>query len=175
MPFQACTGEYIASTCGGRCCHVGDGSYHITILPFETERIAGLGVPVANGAMDLGPKDRCPFHGADGFCTINGLKPFGCNVSPFYFMPGKDGPLLFVRNRFKCLICFRGDRANAVPAYKAHPWALTYIFGEDGYRELCAKMETATGKTITMEMAEEIFTHLRENDAHKLGTMRVKK
>lgn len=176
--FHACSGDYIAKTCKGRCCSSNGGNYSITVLPYEQERIEALGVRVENGQMALGERVRCPFHTAEGFCSINDQKPFGCNVSPFYFMHGERGPLLFVRNRFRMLICFRGGNcADKIPAYKAHPWALTYIFGADGYAELCEKLErahVAGERRVNMLINEETYQRLIANDAHKKETMQTK-
>lgn len=176
--FHPCAGDYIATTCKGRCCSSNGGNYNITVLPHEQAAIEALGVRVENGRMALGEKERCPFHTPEGFCRINDTKPFGCNVSPFYFMRGKTGPLLFVRNRFRFLICFRGGNcADKVPAYKAHPWALRYIFGAAGYEELCQKLEAAKiagVSRVSMEIPDNTFQRMLANDAHKT-TMKVKK
>ena len=136
----------------------------ITVLDDEVAVMEALGVKVEKGFMNIPEGSRCIFHKEDGLCGINNDKPFGCRVSPFS-LTSRD--VLIVRNRFRMMGCFK-QAGEKIPVYKAHPFALKTIFGDEGYAELVRKLETqCEGKFIPLLVEDAVYKKLKANDAHK--------
>ncbi len=158
--FARC--EDFISECKGRCCEssIRPEGILVTIHPYEARRIKGFGGTIENGRLVAKDK-RCPFKTDENFCSIHHKgKPFGCSISPFTL--NKTG-MLVVRNRYRCLKCYRADTS---PACDAHRGALNYLFGFAQAEQLSLRAKAGI-KRMEAQMPRMFYDMLRENDAAK--------
>lgn len=159
--FHPCDLPYIDGVCRGRCCE-GTGRLLVTVHPSEAARIEQLGATVRDGFIVPDDRGLCPFKAGNGLCIIHGPeKPFGCQFSPFTL--NSNGTLV-VRNRYRCLRCYRA--VGAIPAYDAHRWSLLRLFGEAEAARIA--WNAASGELrIPATMPELHYRVLRANDRAK--------
>lgn len=160
--FQPCEPDYIREVCHGRCCE-GTGRILVSIHPSEQARIEAHGAQVQNGFLVPAANGKCPFKTPEGFCAIheNG-QPLGCLVSPFTLNARN---MLIVRNRYRCLRCYRSAPAPA-PAYMVHRRSLLRLFGSAQYAEIVRVVELGTSQ-ITALMARTDYDIITWNDRAK--------
>ena len=161
--FQPCEPEYIKHNCLGRCCEGSNGQTLITVHQSEASRIAALGGTIEGGFLKA-IDGKCPFKADDGLCKLHGQdKPFGCKASPFTL---NDRGTLIVRNRYRCLRCYK--TLFAVPAYEAHAWSLAQIFGDKEAARIAALAAGGEDK-IDASISHNNYQMLRDNDDAKHG------
>lgn len=157
QPFHPCSTEYIRDTCQGRCCDSPDGA-KVAIHPSEANRFAEKGATVVENFIQPDERGKCPFKTDEGFCGVHDAKPFGCAASPFTL---NENGTLIVRNRFRRMICYKGD--GAIPAYKAHPVSLRRMFGDVEAQRIIDHLD-AGGDDIVGDMPAANWAVLVDND-----------
>lgn len=158
--FHPCSGDYIQNTCRGRCCQ-GTGKIMVTVHDSEIDKFKAKGATIEGNFIQQDARGLCPFKSDEGFCNVHDDKPFGCAASPFTL--SKKG-VLIIRNRYRMLRCFKC--AGAMPAYKAHRFSLTSIFGEVETARICDEMDAGTFNGEAVISAER-YQMLIDNDSYK--------
>jgi hypothetical protein len=154
-----------ANACGGKCCDAPGrpGGCLVTIHASERQAITACGGTVDGDFLAPAPGGGCPFK-AGGLCTLHdtGHKPFGCIASPFTL---NRAATLIVRNRYKCLPCYRGQGPKA-PAYRTFAASLRLLFGQAQAARITAHLDDGGGD-ITAPMPLAHYQILDANDAAK--------
>lgn len=159
--FRACSQQYAATTCRGRCCE-GSAGILVAVHVSERERVERMGAEVVGGFIVADSRGLCPFKMDTGRCGIHGAEqPFGCRASPFT-LNSKDR--LIVRNRYRLLRCYQD--VGARPAYVSHRWSLRQIFGE-AEASIIAARAAAGADIISASMPAYHYEMLHDNDAAK--------
>ena len=166
--FQPCEPEYIRAVCRGRCCE-GTGRILVSIHHSERAIIEAHGAHVQDGFIVPAENGKCPFKTEEGFCAIHGNgQPLGCLVSPFTLSARN---MLIVRNRYRCLRCYRSAPAP-VPVYVAHRRSLLRLFGPAQYTEIVRAVELGMAYT-TARMSRGDWKIITENDQAKRALSHV--
>lgn len=154
--FHPCEANYVAGTCKARCCE-GTVGIAVAVLPSEAPGLTSRGAVVEpTGFLRPGADGRCPFKTAENLCGIHGpSKPLGCRASPF-ILTSRD--TLVVRNRYRRLRCYACD--GSLPAYEAHRWSLTQLFGENEAERIATLVPTA-GENFAAYMIPEVYHGLK--------------
>lgn len=140
--FHGCEPGYIATVCRAACCRssTSESGINVAIGAREQLVIEALGGTVTDGMLGAVNR-RCPFEGPTHLCELHerGLKPFGCQASPFTLNP--NGTLI-IRNRYRLLKCYNDDRDGPPPpAYKAFAQSLVALFGSGEAARLTAWLD----------------------------------
>lgn len=160
--FHPCTADFIASTCGARCCEKSSGGIMVTIHPDEIATFRALGAAIVDGFVQPASNGKCPFKTAANLCSIHERKPFGCSASPFTL---SAGDVLIIRNRYRALKCFRAP--GSLPAYRAHEWSLRRIFDDTVADEIIRLLDAGATENFEAEMGWREYSMMKDNDAAK--------
>lgn len=173
--FHGCDSDYITNVCHGRCCTVSSGKAKGQTAPMplvvvttdeEADRLRAKHGPAAvvDNVIAVTPKNRCPFHTAEGFCTEHFAdKPTSCHESPWTLNPNNT---LIVRNRYRWLEC--RVKHGQIPAYLAFADGLRRLFGPDEAARVTAHLD-AGGGDLTAYMPLLAYIRVKAK-SHVLAT-----
>jgi hypothetical protein len=160
----ACNEYFIKNICHGACCRKSTGGTLIVINPSEEARFLSKGVEIKNHRIICG--NKCPFQNEHGLCSLHATneKPFGCIASPFTL--SKRGALI-IRNRYRLFKCFKANGAQ--PAYITFRKSLELILGDKEKLSYLINRLECSDDDFIIEIRDEIYNILRENDLFKHG------
>ena len=157
----ACSVDYIARICHGRCCE-GSGKILVSLLPEEATLYEAMGYVVRAGLLQPSTlTGKCPLKLPTGLCAVHGpvLQPFGCIASPFTM---NKADTLIVRYRYSRLKCHGSGR----PAYKVFRPSLDLIFGIAEAVRICGELDKDNGDVRAL-MPRTSYEKLRYLDGLK--------
>ena len=162
--FHGCEPGYIATVCRAACCRSSTSASGINVAIGTREQlvIEALGGVVTDGMLGAVNR-RCPFESPTHLCELHerGLKPFGCQASPFTL--NANGTLI-IRNRYRLLKCYNDDRdGEPPPAYQAFAQSLVALFGSGEAARLTLWLDDGRNGDTAGWMLRDAYNALNAN------------
>ena len=170
--FAKCDVDFITNVCHGRCCHGNGSKVLVSVLPKEETPFKDSDISFVNGKISA--VGKCPFQNQNGLCDLHFTehKFFGCIISPFKI---NNNDTLILRHRYislPCSLAFHKDLKDTDYVYKVFSASLIKLFGEDGYAEICEKMNDGNvTEDFYMKLNLDLYNNLKflervkQNDA----------